>query len=103
MVDPRGFVPQSGIVPVLSPSLLGATKRNPVLHGAVYNQSLCSWINREDPLPPALAPLKIYDCGAFWLKSELFLTKIRIANFDAPPRRRSLTLATQQKSFLRFS
>ncbi|OGM99595.1 MAG: hypothetical protein A2736_01015 [Candidatus Yanofskybacteria bacterium RIFCSPHIGHO2_01_FULL_41_27] len=39
-------------------------------------------------------------CGAFWLKSELFLTKIRTANFDAPLRRRSLTLATQQKSFL---
>ena len=40
--------------------------------------------------------------GAFWLKSELFLTKIQTANFDAPPRRRSLTLATQQKSFLRI-
>ena len=38
--------------------------------------------------------------GAFWLKSELFLTKIRTANFDAPPSRRSLTLATPQKSFL---
>ena len=41
--------------------------------------------------------------GAFWLKSELFLTKIRTANFDAPPRHRSLMLATPQKSFLHFS
>ena len=42
----------------------------------------------------------IFAGGAFWLKSELFLTKIRTANFDAPPSRRSLTLATPQKSFL---
>jgi len=47
---------------------------------------------------PKIRILKIG--GAFWLKSELFLTKIRTANFDAPPRRRSLTLATPQKSFL---
>ena len=34
------------------------------------------------------------------VKIRTFLTKIRIANFDAPPRRRSLTLAIPQKSFL---
>ncbi|OGI57548.1 hypothetical protein A3B85_01465 [Candidatus Nomurabacteria bacterium RIFCSPHIGHO2_02_FULL_37_13] len=48
-------------------------------------------------------PAIVGEGGAFWLKSELFLTKIQIANFDAPPRRRSLMLASQQKSFLRFS
>ncbi len=48
--------------------------------------------------PPKILILKIG--GTFWLKSEPFLTKIRTANFDAPPRRRSLTLATPQKSFL---
>ena len=37
--------------------------------------------------------------GTFWLKSELFLTKIRIANFDASPRRRSLRSLFRKKVF----
>ena len=32
--------------------------------------------------PPSLGDFYF---GAFWLKSELFLTKIWTANFDAPP------------------
>ena len=37
--------------------------------------------------------------GTFWTKSELFLTKIRTANFDAPPRRRSLRSLFRKKVF----
>ena len=54
-------------------------------------------ITGSNPVPSA--NFQNSDFGR-WLKSELFLTKIRTANFDAPPRRHSLTLATPQKSFL---
>ena len=60
---------------------------------------MCS-LRRFAPRLPTLIFRNVILGGAFWLKSELFLTKIRTANFDAPPRRRSLTLATPQKSFL---
>ena len=46
---------------------------------------------------PKIRILKIG--GTFWLKSELFLTKIRTANFDAPPRHRSLRSLFRKKVF----
>ena len=55
----------------------------------------------EGSNPSASANFQNSDFGGIhYTKSELFLTKIQIANFDAPPRRRSLTLATPHKSFL---
>ena len=50
----------------------------------------------------SLSELEVSFCGAFWLKSELFLTKIRTANFDAPSCRRSETSPPRKKVFFTF-